>query len=760
MIRAIKWIGGLLLLVIILFAGLILLLPKLLDPNDYKDKISDLIYDNSGYRIEIPGDIELHVSPRLDILFSLGQIRVLSGPDFKDITLFSSEEARVELSLLPLLQEKRLVIQGVQLHGGYAHLIRSRTGKGNWELSSGTAVSGASSPAAKKPSAPASTPAPAPTPKTPSTGKQKTLPTLDLGGIELSRITVRYEDQQTDKRFELKNFHLQTGRIQDGKPFHLKSGFTALTSSGSNNNALSVVNEVETDLTFALDARTIRLDNLSLVSLIKAFGLQETEVKLATNAFVDLAKKNVKLDAFKLNSRDLAVQLNAEIANYADPVFSGSFQIPEFSLRKFLQENKLSQPAWKDESALTQFGFSCEFKGNKNTITMPDIQVLLDGTHAKGSLVLKDLKHPAYNFQMHLDSFDLDRYATAPRQKEAAVAKSNGAAQKKAKIEGKASKAAPVSKGSVTPKAATKALEPIFPVDLLRGLRFNVDLSVDSMKMRGAKLSAVTIKANGKDGLLALKPLSAKLYDGSISTETILDVRGELPKLTIKQNLDRVQVGPLLKDIKGQDEVTGAAVMSLQVTSSGNSKQRLIRHANGKMNLALEDGVIKKLHILQVIRQAKALYDGEKLITNAVDEPTGFARLSASGVIKQGVFHNNDLKAASDLMNVTGSGKVDFADEYVDYLLKISLTRGMDRDQKSGRTDYSKFVVPYRIHGKFSEIKEEADVVGILKSQAKSLLMKEVQKRLNKGQGDTKQDEDKDLGTQLLEQGLKSLFGD
>lgn len=753
--RVIKWIGGLLLLVIILFAGLILLLPRFLNPNDYKDKISDLIYDNSGYRIEIPGDIELHVSPRLDVLFSLGQIRVLSNPDFKDTTLFSSEEARVELSLLPLLKEKRLVIQGVQLHGGYAHLIRSKAGKGNWDVSSGATTQGASIPAAKKSSAPA------PTSKSSSTGKTRTLPTLDLGGIELSRIAVRYEDQQTDKRFELKNFSLQTGRIQDGKPFHLKSGFTALTSSGSSNNALSVVNEIETDLTFTLAGRTIRLDNTSLVSLIKAFGFQETEVKLTTNAFVDLSNKNVKLDAFKLNSRDLAVQLNAEIRNYADPSFSGSLQIPEFSLRKFFKDNKLSQPAWKDDSVLTQFGLTCEFKGNKNTITVPDIQVLLDDTHAKGHLVVKNLKHPTYDFQMHLDRFDLDRYTTTPRQKEAVTATGNGADQKQVKPEGKANKATPASKGTATPKASTNSLEPIFPVDLLRGLRFHVDLSVDSMKMRGAKLSTVTIKASGKDGLLAVKPLSAKLYGGSISAETTLDVRGKLPKLTIKQNLNRVQVGPLLKDMKGQDEVTGVVMMSLQVTSSGNSQKRLTSHANGTMNLALENGIIKKLHILQVIRQAKALYDGENLITNAVDEPTGFARLSASGVIKQGVFHNNDLKAASDLMKVTGSGKADFNAEYVDYLLKISLLRGMDRDEKSGRTDYSKFIVPYRIHGNFSNIKEEADVVGILKSQAKSFLMKELNKQLNKGQEKNKeQDEIKDLGTQLLEQGLKSLFGD
>ena len=751
MIRAMKWIGGFVLLVLVLFAGLIILLPKLIDPNVYKDKISDLVYDNSGYRIEIPGDINLHVSPRLDVLFSLGQVRVLSAPGFTEDTLVSSEEARVELSLLPLLREKRLVIQGIQLHGGYCYLVRNKAGKGNWELPASKSVSPSSS---SKKTVASGTPAPSEV-SNPVPVQKKKFPTLDLGGLEFSRINIRYEDQQTGKRFELKDFNMHSGRVQDGQPFHLQSGFT-LTSSGNSNSVLSVKNTFEADVTLGLAAKTksIQLNNLSLVSLIKAFGLQETEVKLATNVFVDLAGKKAKLEKMKLSSGELVIQLNAEVVDFTNPAFSGNVQVPDFSLRKFLQQNKLPQPVWKDASALNQVGFSCEFKGNTDKVSVSGIKIVLDQTHGEGSFVLTNFKKPAYDLQMHFDRFDLDRYVTVQQQSEAVIVQDKNKTKKTTKP------TADSGKGSTVSRTASKPLESIFPVDLLRKLQFRVDLAVDSMKMRGAELSKVALKASGKNGVLSLKPFSAKLYDGTISAESTLDVRGKLPKLSVKQNLDRVQVGPLLHDINGKDEVTGAVVMSLQVTSSGNSRKRLINHANGKMNLALEDGIIKKLHILQVIRQAKALYDGEALVTNAVDEPTGFARLSASGVIKQGVFHNNDLKATSDLMKVTGSGKVDFGAEYVEYLLKISLTRGMDRDDKSGKAEFSKFVVPYRIHGNFSNIKEEADVVGILKSQAKSLLMKELQKQLKKGQGDKKQNDVKDLGTQLLEQGLKGLFGD
>ncbi|MEA3467587.1 MAG: AsmA family protein [Thermodesulfobacteriota bacterium] len=737
--RAIKWICGLLLAGVVLFAGLILLLPMIIDPNDYKDKISDLVYDSSGYKIEIPGDIGLHVSPRLDVLFSLGQVLVHSGPDFPEVTLLSSEEARVELSLLPLLREKKLVIQRLQLHGGYCHLIRNKAGKGNWELPGDPATSPPTGQDNASDSAPQ------------AAGKETKVPALELEGLEFSKINVRYEDQQTDKRFELKDFSIHAGHVQDGQPFHLQSGFT-LTSSGSHNSVLSVVNELETDVTLALAAGTIQLDNLSLVSLIKGFGLQESEVTLAASAFIDYAGKNAKLEDVTLRSRDLAIMLKAEIMNFADPVFSGSLQIPEFSPGKFLEQNKLSQPAWKDESALQQLGFSCEFQGDRNKITVSAIQAIFDGAHANGDFVLTDLKQPAYDFQLHLDRLDLDRYAVAPQQAEAAVAaEENNTGDKVA--------AKTADNGAARASSKAASLQPLFPVELLRGLQFHLDLMVDSMKISGAELTKVTLKAEGKDGLLALKPFQANLYDGSIMLESTLDVRGKTPKLAIKQELDHVQVGPLLHDLTGKEEVTGAAVFSLQVDTSGNSQKQLMRQANGKMNLALENGLIKKLHILQVIRQAKALYDGEVVVRNAEDEPTGFARISVSGVIKEGVLYSHDLKASSDLMNVSGSGTVDLGEEYVDYLLKISLLRGMDRNNKSGKTDYSKFVIPYKIHGTFSGLKQEADVVGLFKSEVKSYLMDEIQKQLDKDDGDAKQGEKKDPVKSLLDQGLKSLFG-
>gem|GEM_PF-6449402 len=64
------------------FVGLVVLLPFVLDPNDYKEKIESLVYKKNGYQLHIPADIGLQITPGLDVLFSFGQIEVALAPAF------------------------------------------------------------------------------------------------------------------------------------------------------------------------------------------------------------------------------------------------------------------------------------------------------------------------------------------------------------------------------------------------------------------------------------------------------------------------------------------------------------------------------------------------------------------------------------------------------------------------------------------------------------------------------------------------------
>lgn len=80
--RVVKWLAGIALVCVVVVVGLMLLLPMVLDPNDYKGKITVLIHDKSGYQVDIPGDIKLQVTPGLDILFLWDRFEFFPGRIF------------------------------------------------------------------------------------------------------------------------------------------------------------------------------------------------------------------------------------------------------------------------------------------------------------------------------------------------------------------------------------------------------------------------------------------------------------------------------------------------------------------------------------------------------------------------------------------------------------------------------------------------------------------------------------------------------
>ena len=73
LIKILLWTVASLVLVIVLAA---ILLPILVDPNDYKDEIAQQVYNKTGRTLTIEGDIDLSISLPLSVSLELGQIEL------------------------------------------------------------------------------------------------------------------------------------------------------------------------------------------------------------------------------------------------------------------------------------------------------------------------------------------------------------------------------------------------------------------------------------------------------------------------------------------------------------------------------------------------------------------------------------------------------------------------------------------------------------------------------------------------------------
>lgn len=720
--KAIKWT----LIVIVGLVGLIAIamvsLPFIINPNDYKEKISARIQEQTGRKLSIPGDIKLHVSPRMDVAFSLGEIHLASNSEFPDTPFASSKLAEIKLALWPLLTEKQLRINTIILKNVQLTLIRNKEGRSNWQDLAGTK---GQPPAERKPGE-----------TKPVQPGQKSL-AIDIGGVEATDINVEYLDQMTGRTVSLKNLNLNVGHLREGQPFPVKADFS-LNMEDTKKEPLAATVETRGNLTLFLADQRYVLDDFKFNGEFqgKAIPSSKLSLELSANAEILAAQEKILLEKLSIKQGDLTAETSLTMVGFKNPTIDGTLNVPGYSPKAHMEQLGLPLPPFASADALSHLAASLGFRLDGNHLGLKDIKIELDGTKINGKASVDNLQHPAYQLTMHIDQMDLDRYAV----------KKDGKLQEK---------------GEDTSEEETKKSEgnqPIIPVHLLRDLVFSADIKVDALKAAKLTTSDVVLQAEGKDGLIRLQPLTAKLYDGTLNVTGKIDARKEVPELQLQHALQHVQLGPMFVDMIGKEEFSGSANIQLDATTKGMDKDELIRNSNGSVKLAVADGRIAKLTILQTIRMAKALLEKKTAAPVATEQPTGFATLTASGRLTNGVFKNEDLLAESDLMKVTGKGSVDFVQEQVNYLLTVHLTDRIERDQETGLVELGNMPIPYRIQGSFTEIKQSADVAELAKAKAKEVLLDELQKHLKTDKNKDGSKQEIDPGS-LINKGLKGLFG-
>ena len=274
-----------------------------------------------------------------------------------------------------------------------------------------------------------------------------------------------------------------------------------------------------------------------------------------------------------------------------------------------------------------------------------------------------------------------------------------------------------------------EAAPPVIPVPFLRSLPLQLDLQLDSMNVDGAELSQVQIKLSGHDGIIQVAPLTARLYGGSMKVEATLDVSGDLPQLHLKPSIKQVQLAPLFQGMMGREEVTGMALIQGDIRSSGLSREELLNHINGTMQVAILNGEIKAVTIMPVIRTTLALHRKEAAPPLTGDGATEFDRLTGTGILEDGILYNDDLMAASESMQMTGAGEIDLTRRQIDFMLNISLPPDLAQDKDMGLTELSGRTIPYKIFGPLTDLKQEADIEKLLPTESRPEPLKKLKEQ-------------------------------
>ena len=200
------------------------------------------------------------------------------------------------------------------------------------------------------------------------------------------------------------------------------------------------------------------------------------------------------------------------------------------------------------------------------------------------------------------------------------------------------------------------------------------------------------------------------------------------------QRAKNIQAEPLVKDLAGEDRLSGTGNFNLDVSGAGRTVKTIKRSLNGKLNFAFTNGTVKGFNLSRMLRETAAKLKGKSLPPDGEANETEFSELKGSGVIRKGVLHNDDLIAKSPLFRVTGKGRINIGEDTLDYKIKPVLVASL-KGQGGEELEQLKGVpIPVHLTGPLAKPNWRIDLAEALtetqKAKAQEKLKETIQENL------------------------------
>lgn len=718
-------------IVFILLAVLLLALAAFLftfDANNYKPQIIEQVEKQTGRQLEIDGDIGLSVFPWVGL--KIGAVKLANAPGFSERPFARMEQLDVKVKLLPLLS-KQVEVDKVRLHGLYASLEVNAQGGNNW--------SDLAQPADAAETAPAEQPT-----ETAPAGQGLPLAGLAVNGIEFINAHIIWDDAVNAARSEISDLDLTTSAIGFDQPVDVEFSASVTHSKP----ALKAEIALSTQLSF--NANFSRFDLKSLVLRLTADAkelLKDTlKLKLSSDIGIDLDNQTAKLSRTRLETMGLAVNAVLTVKQLlGEPQLSGRIDTNVFNARELAKKLGIELPPMADNSRLTQLSFATGISASPKQAQLSNIDFRLDDTHLTGQLNVPDIASQSLRYTLNLSPIDADAYLPPP-----APAVETPAGLPPA--------------DSTDSQAAAADVEIALPLEMLRTLDIDGELSMESVIVQQIPITDIHIRTIASKGVIQLRPIDMKLLQGSMNINAELDASGDTPVYRADVKASDLHAGPVvnpvLAGLVGNDEVRfeGATQFSMNITSRGDTLNGLKQAATGKLQFDMGKTELQGVDIEYFARNAVADYliskkvpvPDDKRGSYQPDQKTAFDRMHASATIGNGDVVNRDLVLEGKRLRVTGDGVVNIVRNDIDYTVVVDLNPERVQTTAEKMLDQP---LPVRIHGPFAMLAFDVDKSQLTKALTNQL-KQEAQQKLDEEKAKLQQklDREKAEARQKLEE--------
>ncbi len=696
----------------LLLCAAVLIAPYLLNVEQFKPKIEQIVSEQSGYPLTINGDIDLSVFPWAGL--SLTDLKLDNPEGFQEKTFLTVKNVQVRVKVLPLLKKN------IEIHRfiiDKPEILLSRDDGGTWNWQSSAAPGEQEPPAGRtetSPTDPATESAPRETSE-----KGLGIESLLVGECALRNGSITIKDQASGTTRKFSDINLTLENVSLDKPIIIT-------------------------LLARLDDKPVDL---------KGQVGPLTSKPLAAEIPVDL-----KVDLFKT----LSIRATGQVKDLASaPSYHVALEVTPFNLGELFSQLDLPFPLTADEPSLQPFE-SIEARGNlsgtSSGFTLSQAEVAFDESRLAGELSANNFSPPDLEFHLQMDSIDIDRYLPAGSEKDSEPVAKTSAPIEPGNIAEKTNEtsttaAAPAGGSSGATAPAATAGSPTGPdFSGLRKITLKGDFSVGKITVHGGRLSDLTAIVNGAGGLFNLVSLKSTLYQGTVETSGSADFRKTTPASAVKLNIAGVQAGPMLEDFTQKKVIEGTLNAAIDLSGSGMTGEQLKTTLSGAGELLFQDGALIGIDLAQLARKIKS---GFTLEQQGERPKTDFAELSAPFTVSSGLVETQNATLKSPFIRAKSHGTVDLPSEAID--LRVTPTLVASIKGQGDQEDRSGITVPIIVGGTLKKPTFAPDLKALIQQQG--IDKEEINEILKTGTITPERKEQLSEEVEKAKSLLKGLFG-
>ncbi len=349
---------------IVLFIIAIIVTLSIVNPNNYKNRIENTVYNETGRQLKIKGDIKWSLFP---LGISVNQLSLSNQKSFNYKQFADINEARITLKLWPLftghIDFKNIIIK----HAKFL-LITNKQGRNN--LQGWTAIPSSATNTAIKTTKTIS-------PSTKSVIKQpKSSLNISIRNLQIKDSAAQIINEQNNTKTDITNFNLSANGIQPQQPVKITTNFNVHSKQSKNITKVSMTSQGHYDQ----NKQVLTMPKIRLNIITLRPSLPTIPLTVNGSALVNLKQNQLKLSPINIQVANLAIKANIIINHFN--------QIPDITLNVYSKSTDLHQ-FLTNLLGKSPFSGTLSFSGNFQT-TGNSQQEYLENLSGSGKLNISD----------------------------------------------------------------------------------------------------------------------------------------------------------------------------------------------------------------------------------------------------------------------------------------------------------------------------------------------------------------------------------